>query len=55
MVVAEERRGMGIKKENRKKSCLDTRWGLIKPSGVTWGRVYDVERPETPNDPRKHH
>lgn len=25
------------------------------PGWVIWARVYDVERPETPNDPRLHH
>lgn len=31
---------------------LDTNWGLISSGWVTWMRVYDVERPETPNDSR---
>ena len=34
---------------------LDTSWGLISPSWVTWRKVHDVERPETPDDPWLHH
>ncbi len=38
---------------------MDCYWdvsrGLINPGWVTWARVYDVARPETPNDPRIHH
>lgn len=37
------------------KCCLDTGWGLINPHRVAWAMVSDVERPETPNDPRVHH
>lgn len=31
---------------------LDRSWGLISLSWVAWRTVYDVERPETPNDSR---
>ncbi|KAK0143149.1 hypothetical protein N1851_018733 [Merluccius polli] len=33
----------------------DASWNLINPGWVAWARVYDVARPETPNDPRIHH
>ena len=34
---------------------LHTSWDLINPGWVAWVRVYDVERPEKPNDPRFNH
>ncbi|KAI9543594.1 hypothetical protein NQZ68_008641 [Dissostichus eleginoides] len=48
MAVAQERREV----EAIVACHLDTSWGLISPSWVTWRRVYDVERPETPDDSR---
>lgn len=33
-------------------SHLDTSWGLISLSRVAWRKVFDVERPKTPNDSR---
>jgi hypothetical protein len=34
---------------------LNTSRGLISRGWVAWARVSDVERPETPEDPRLHH
>ena len=36
-------------------SYWDVSRDLINPGWVTWARVYDVARPETPVDPRLHH
>ena len=36
-------------------SYWDVSRDLINPGWVTWGRVYDVARPETPYDLRLHH
>ena len=34
------------------KCHLNTSCGLINRGWVAWVKVYDVERPETPHDPR---
>ena len=47
MALDPERRSMGTSKCHLNTSC-----GLINRGWVAWVKVYDVERPETPHDPR---
>ncbi|KAI4894730.1 hypothetical protein NFI96_003313, partial [Prochilodus magdalenae] len=52
MLQRERQDGCGSRGDTRGlTSYLDTSRGLITPDWVTWATVYDVERPETPNDP----
>lgn len=50
IALDKERRSMW-----RNRCHLNTSRGLINLDWVAWARVSDVERPETPNDPRIHH
>lgn len=45
-------RGSGRAKHEAGLEPWYARHGLIVPGGITWARVSDVERPETPKDPR---
>lgn len=47
VAVDQKRRAMGWLTD-----LLDTSRGLISPGWVTWRRVYDVKRPEIPDDTR---